>query len=153
VKEDTVNWKGIMIHHTAGRASATIDEVGELHKQRGFKEIGYHFLLRYDGLTARWRVEHGRSERSAGAHCPGANKTHLGVAVAGDYRERSLPPLAASVLVMLLAELCSEYRIATSEIIPHCDRRPTECPGARIVAEMPSIRERVRALLPYAETI
>jgi N-acetylmuramoyl-L-alanine amidase CwlA len=148
-----MRWRGVVIHHTVGRTTASAADIEEVHKKRGFKTIGYHYLVRYDEVAARWLVEDGRSERMAGAHCPGANNTHLGVAVAGDYREREIQPAALSALVMLLTKLCSEHHIDPSDIIPHCDRRPTECPGARIVAEMPSIRERVRALLPYAETI
>jgi N-acetylmuramoyl-L-alanine amidase CwlA len=88
-----------------------------------------------------------------GAHCPGANRTNIGVAVAGNYAKSQPPELALSTLVMLLADLCVTHGIATKDIIPHSDRRPTECPGDQMRAKLVSIRERVESLLPIAGAI
>lgn len=142
------NWRGIVVHHTAGRETASVEEIGRYHvEKRGYKAIGYHFLIRR-GIDG-WIVETGRSMATAGAHCPGANRTHIGVAVAGDWRKIQPPEDAMAVLVMLLTELCATCGIDPSAIIPHCDRRVTECPG--MIAELiHDVRDRVSKLLPVA---
>lgn len=47
-------------------------------KGRGWKDIGYHALIRTDGT-----LEFGRPEHIAGAHCKGHNKNSLGVMLVG----------------------------------------------------------------------
>lgn len=70
----------IIIHCTAtpaGRA-VTAREVEAWHRERGFKTIGYHYLV---GLTGK--VEAGRPESEIGAHCKGHNACSIGVAYVG----------------------------------------------------------------------
>jgi hypothetical protein len=148
------HWRGIVVHHTAGRPDATADEIDRVHREeRGFKMIGYHYLVRHDVLLARWLVELGRPLTMDGAHCPGANRTHIGVAVAGNYAKSQPPELALSTLVMLLADLCVTHDIETAQIVGHCDRRATECPGAMMMEKLPAIRARVANLLPIVQAI
>ena len=147
-------WKGVVLHHTAGRRDASASDIDHMHRtERGFRAIGYNYLVRYNSLRLAWEVQDGRPLTMDGAHCPGANKTHIGVAVAGDYCEERVPEHALSVLVMLLTDLCVTHGIATKDIIPHSDRRPTECPGDQMRAKLVSIRERVESLLPIAGAI
>ena len=148
------NWRGIVVHHTAGSSTASVDEIDHIHRtERGFKAIGYHYLVRYASLRRVWEVQAGRPLTMDGAHCPGANRTHIGVAVAGDYRWRRPPELALSTLVMLLTDLCATHDIDPNDIIPHSDRRPTECPGDGMRDVMSDIRQRVKSLLPIAAAI
>ena len=147
-------WRGIIVHHTAGRSDASAEQIDHVHRtERGFRAIGYHWLVRYDRLLRRWTVEAGRPETDDGAHCPGKNRTHLGVALAGDYRRTQPPTLALSTLVMLLTDLCARHSISPAEIRPHSEYRETECPGDQMRRALPVMRGRVADLLPVAEAI
>ena len=62
-------------------------EIDQWHKQRGFTEIGYHYVIRRNG-----DVEIGRPERNPGAHVSGHNTGSIGVClVGGKARGRENP--------------------------------------------------------------
>lgn len=70
----------IVIHCTAspnGRP-VTVQTVAQWHKARGFKTIGYHYLVGVDGS-----VGVGRDEEQAGAHAAGFNAHSIGVCMVG----------------------------------------------------------------------
>lgn len=72
--------KYIIVHCTAtpeGR-EVTVPEINRWHKQRGFKSIGYHYVIYLDGS-----IHKGRSETVIGAHCKGYNDCSIGVAYVG----------------------------------------------------------------------
>lgn len=48
------------------------------HKMRGFKDIGYHFIIREDG-----EIEVGRMMNEVGAHCKGHNMDSIGTCLIG----------------------------------------------------------------------
>lgn len=75
-----MTWKYIMLHCTATPAERIItrEDIDRYHRQRGFREIGYHFIVHPDG-----RVEEGRALSQMGAHCKGWNYTAIGVAYIG----------------------------------------------------------------------
>ena len=60
----------IIIHCSATRAGQdfTAADIDRWHRQRGFRSIGYHFVVRLDGT-----VEPGRDVALDGAHCTGWN--------------------------------------------------------------------------------
>lgn len=70
----------IIIHCSAtpeGR-NVTITDIEAWHKQRGFSEIGYHYVIYLDGS-----VHIGREESKVGAHCLGHNANSIGVCYIG----------------------------------------------------------------------
>ena len=70
----------IIIHCSAtpeGRDHSVAD-VTAWHRARGFRTIGYHYLVHIDG-----RVERGRPESEIGAHCLGHNARSIGVCYVG----------------------------------------------------------------------
>lgn len=70
----------IIIHCSAtpeGRNVTTAD-IEAWHKQRGFSEIGYHYVIYLDGS-----VHIGREESKVGAHCLGHNANSIGVCYIG----------------------------------------------------------------------
>lgn len=56
----------------------TASDINAMHKARGFRKIGYHFFVRYDGTR-----EVGRSLDEVGAHVAGHNTGNIGVCYAG----------------------------------------------------------------------
>ena len=75
----------IIVHCTATRAgrSVTACEIDIWHKARGWKGIGYHYVVMLDGVVVA-----GRSENEVGAHCNGKNATSIGVVYVGGLEHR-----------------------------------------------------------------
>jgi N-acetylmuramoyl-L-alanine amidase len=70
----------IIIHCSAtpeGRHT-TVEDIRRWHKERGFADIGYHYVIYIDGS-----VHKGRLIEQQGAHCLGQNKNSIGVCYIG----------------------------------------------------------------------
>ena len=57
-----------------------VEEIREWHLERGFDDIGYHFVIRKDGT-----IERGRWVGYVGAHCRGKNRDSIGVCYVGGW--------------------------------------------------------------------
>lgn len=53
-------------------------DIDKWHKQRGFKKIGYHYVVMLNG-----EIETGRKPDEIGAHCEGHNADSIGVCYVG----------------------------------------------------------------------
>ncbi len=78
--------KWITIHYTAtvvGGPAVTIETIDRWHRERGFREVGYHFYGRLDGSeeTGRDVLADGRFE--PGAHSRGENSASVSVCYEG----------------------------------------------------------------------
>lgn len=79
----------IIIHCTAtpeGR-DVTVGQVTQWHRARGFRTIGYHYLVSLDGT-----VHAGRAPEEVGAHCLGHNARSIGVCYVGGLDRDTLRP-------------------------------------------------------------
>ena len=66
----------IIIHCSATREGqpVTVDDIRRFHvMQRGWRDIGYHYVVTLDGM-----VHAGRPESQVGAHCLGHNAHSIG---------------------------------------------------------------------------
>ena len=115
----------IVVHcaDTPAKMDVGAAEIRRWHQERGWKDIGYHFVVRRNG-----EVEKGRHHPHLGAHVLGHNAVSLGICMVGretnytDAQWRSL-----SWLVRLAVEY---YRGA--KVVGHCDLEPVKkrfCPG------------------------
>lgn len=70
----------IIIHCSAVRPNQTSSaaQIDQWHKKRGWKCIGYHYVIRRDGS-----IERGRPESMVGAHCLNHNQHSIGVCYEG----------------------------------------------------------------------
>jgi len=70
----------IIIHCSATREGEDISAstIDKWHKKRGWKGIGYHFVVRLNGI-----IETGRMLNECGAHTKGENCTSIGVCYIG----------------------------------------------------------------------
>lgn len=77
----------LVVHCSATKPSMDWgrDEIDRSHRQRGFFEIGYHFVIRRDG-----RVEQGRPLNRQGAHASGYNHISVGVVLVGGVSEKDV---------------------------------------------------------------
>ena len=55
-----------------------VEEVREWHRDRGFDDVGYHYIIRRDGT-----IENGRPVEKQGAHVKGHNSDTIGVCLIG----------------------------------------------------------------------
>lgn len=81
----------IVVHCAATRPSMDIgaDEIRRWHRQQGWLDIGYHFVIRRDGT-----LETGRPETQRGAHARGFNHKSLGICLVGGVAEDGKTPEA-----------------------------------------------------------
>jgi N-acetylmuramoyl-L-alanine amidase len=125
----------IIVHCTAtpeGR-NVTAKDIDNWHRQRGWRCIGYHYVVRLDG-----RVEPGRGESETGAHCVGHNSISIGVVYAGGLDGKGQPADTRTeqqkvALRSLLTELKARY--PQSEIHGHRDFAAKACPCFDATAE------------------
>jgi N-acetylmuramoyl-L-alanine amidase len=77
--------KRIVLHCAATKPSQDIDAdtIREWHLARGWSDIGYHYVIKLDGI-----VESGRPLSLMGAHARGHNKNSVGICYIGglDYK-------------------------------------------------------------------
>ena len=80
--------ENIVIHCSATKPSMEIGsrEIRSWHLARGWKDIGYHFVIRRNG-----KIELGRSVAIRGAHVRGHNATSIGICYVGGIAENGDP--------------------------------------------------------------
>lgn len=78
----------IILHCTAtpDGEDFTVDQIRKWHLDRGFKDIGYHWIVYRDGS-----VHAGRQEAIAGAHTSNHNYDSIGVCYVGGCDNRLNP--------------------------------------------------------------
>lgn len=87
----------------------TVDDIDRWHKARGWKCIGYHYVIYRDGS-----IHKGRSEEQVGAHCVNHNKHSIGVCYIGGLSKDGQPtdtrtPAQREAMLKLLQELKTKY--------------------------------------------
>lgn len=108
-------------------------EIDRWHQQRGFKRIGYHYVIRLNG-----QVEEGRQLKDQGAHCEGHNAHSVGICYVGGLDTQRRPcdtrtPQQKESLRHLVAALQVMYPKAT--IHGHNEFARKACPCFDVRAE------------------
>ncbi len=119
----------IIVHCTATPAGreVTVAEIERWHRQRGFRGIGYHYVVYLDGT-----IHLGRPLHEAGAHCRGHNAHSIGVCYVGGLGADGRTPkdtrseAQRRALQELLRELKRQYPQAA--IHGHRDYSSKACP-------------------------
>lgn len=75
----------IAVHCTASREgqAMTVEQIRAGHKEKGWSDIGYHYVVTLDG-----RVHLGRDVDVAGAHVSGYNSNSIGISYVGGLENR-----------------------------------------------------------------
>lgn len=95
-----------MIHCLATKEGVdySAEQVRSWHvNQRGFRDIGYHFLIHLDGT-----IEKGRPIGQSGAHAKGYNKHSIGVAYVGGLDKNGKPKDTRTVAQYHALRRCTE---------------------------------------------
>lgn len=100
----------------------TAQDIDGWHRARGFSQIGYHEVIRRDGLRER-----GRPYNVVGAHCKGENHDSLGVCYVG----RSQPTVEQFRSILeIYQDFKRMFQIPWSAWHGHYEFNPgKECPG------------------------
>ena len=70
----------IIVHcsDTPDDRQVSVDEIRSWHKERGWSDIGYHYVIHQNG-----KIENGRPVAKKGAHCSGENHDSIGICLIG----------------------------------------------------------------------
>ena len=110
----------------AGRDN-TVADITAWHKDRGFRTIGYHYVIYRDGS-----IHTGRPVQEIGAHCKGHNAHSIGIcyiggkSADGKRHEDTRTPEQKEALLSLLRQLKAQYPNAT--VYGHRDFSSKPCP-------------------------
>lgn len=126
----------IIIHCAAtpeGR-NFTVEDIRRWHLQRGFRDIGYHYVIYLDGS-----VHTGRPIEQIGAHTSGYNANSIGICYIGGCAKDGKTPkdtrteAQRSALVKLVAELRAKFPGAT--VHGHNEFANKACPSFNVQKE------------------
>jgi N-acetylmuramoyl-L-alanine amidase len=79
--------KYLVVHCSATKPSMNIGaaEIDRWHRQKGWRKIGYHFVIKRDGT-----IEPGRGLTEIGAHAAGYNSVSIGICLVGGVSEQDV---------------------------------------------------------------
>jgi N-acetylmuramoyl-L-alanine amidase len=105
-------------------------EIRRWHIQdRGFRDIGYHYVVRRSGVVEVGRYENGDSileGKEIGAHVAGKNADSLGICWVGRDHITSEQKAA---LLRLVANLMRTHGVSANRVFGHCELDPRKtCP-------------------------
>lgn len=158
----------IIVHHTASanvtdysreRAHALARAIQTYHMDvQGWIDTGQHFTVSRGAFVLEGRhhslaaLESG--ERLVrGAHCVGQNTAAIGIENEGTYMTEEPPAAQFSALADLCAHVCRQYGVSPSEIYGHRDFNRTACPGDRLYAMLPRLRQDVARRLGSTQPV
>lgn len=122
--------KFLVVHCSASPPKVKVDRnvIDRWHRERGFLCIGYHFVIRRDGV-----VEKGRELDEVGAHVAGHNAESIGICLAGGVNAEMKPEDnftddQYAALALVLRDLLKTYTRAA--IVGHTQLDPKKaCPS------------------------
>lgn len=140
----------IVIHHVGipdGDTSAVA--IHRAHLANGWAGIGYHYVIRKNGV-----IERGRPLAVVGAHAYGENYHTVGINVTGNFDKEVPTDAQMKSLTELVTALCRIYHIdpGPATIVGHRDVNSTDCPGKNLYRLLPQLRDDVELNL-YAEKL
>lgn len=106
----------------------TVEDIDRCHRQRGFRCIGYHYVIYRDGS-----IHPGRPVAREGAHCLGHNADSIGICYIGGVDAAGKPKdtrtlLQKKALTLLVSDLCRQYNILRINVYGHNEFAAKSCP-------------------------
>lgn len=143
------HWKWIVIHHSATPSGSAVF-FDRAHRQKGWDELGYHFVIGNGTGSRDGQIEVGPRwpKQKWGAHAKTADNQYndygIGICLVGNFEIDR--PTAAQIrsLAKLTAYLMQTYHIPADHVIGHGQAKPTDCPGRHIsIAEIRRLASRL----------
>lgn len=112
----------------------TVADIDRWHRARGYRKIGYHFVIYRDGS-----IHIGRAKNETGAHCIGHNSVSIGICYIGGLSKDGKPedtrtPQQRDAMLSLIEQLKEEYPGVT--IHGHGEFANKACPCFNIPEEL-----------------
>lgn len=128
-------WRFIIVHHSA-TASGDAASFDRAHRNRGWDELGYHFVIGNGSASGDGQVEVGSRwwKQKHGAHCKVRghdeyNELGIGICLVGNFNQGRPSPAQMRALVSMTRRLMERYGIPKSRVLGHSHLAPTDCPG------------------------
>lgn len=122
----------LVLHCSATKEgkNVTVADIDRWHRERGFKKIGYHYVIYLDGS-----IHTGRGLEEVGAHVTGHNATTIGICYVGGLDASGNPkdtrtPEQKAAIVYLLESLREKFPKA--RICGHRDFSPDKNGNGKI---------------------
>ena len=120
----------IIVHCTATPEGKdfTVDDIRRWHKEQGWSDIGYHYVIYRDGS-----IHEGRDVRYSGAHCTGHNANSIGVVYVGGVGKNgkttkdTRTKAQKKALLQVMRTLRAAY--PSARIYGHRDFAKKDCPS------------------------
>jgi hypothetical protein len=155
----------LIIHHgassnTSSNWAGVVASYFDYHvNSNGWSDIGYNYLVAPDGTLF---VGRGGGENVQGAHMCARNTNTMGVCMIGNYVSEQPTTVSIDKLVKILAWKASangidplgtsslaNYGLNLANVCGHQDGcggpSSTDCPGNTVWAQLPTIRQRIKA--------
>lgn len=120
----------IILHCSASRCDKDFDvnDIKEWHLQRGFTDVGYHYIIKLNG-----EIQEGRNIRTIGAHCKGYNYGSIGICYIGGLDEEGNPFDTRTLeqkdaLFELVDDLLLAYDLTIEDVHCHYEYAKKLCP-------------------------
>ena len=130
----------VTIHHTVSwnpyiGSYSNVENIAQYHVSKGWKGIGYHYLIDPNGLVFITNYI-----KSISYHAGESNDYSVGIALAGDFREES-PDISQILAARRLVKFLRGWLPKSLAIIPHKRMwgSATACPGNEIEIWMDQI--------------
>jgi N-acetylmuramoyl-L-alanine amidase len=159
---DSFTWAGsrswdkvkyLVIHHSvtnpSGNNKNDVDYIAQLHKNRGWGGVGYHFIITPDGM-----VYYVGDISTSRANVADKNDFVIGICMVGDFT-KGLP---TDGQVLSAHDLCkfliNDVPALTNikdwcNVVGHKDLQATQCPGTSWKGTGDSMYERIKNRIPY----
>lgn len=110
----------------------TTADIKRWHLDRGFSDIGYHYVIYLDGS-----IHKGREESQIGAHVSGYNSKSIGICYIGglDKNKKSKDTRTIEqkeALFRLVHDIIIKYNLTLENVHGHYERAPKTCPCFKI---------------------
>ena len=134
-RKKSERWECIVVHHSATPLGGA-KRFDRAHRERGFDELGYHFVIGNGTDTADGQVEVGPRWKAQkyGAHCRSRqdyyNEHGIGICLVGNFDDGCPTAAQTQSLARLVRYLSRTYDIPAKKVFTHGGvTGMTHCPG------------------------
>lgn len=128
--------KYIVLHYSATYPDQDLDvnDIRKMHLARKFKDVGYHYVIKRNGV-----IQKGREDHVVGAHVAGHNSGSIGICCIGGLERATGPNVGVDnrttaqieSTIRLVNSLMNTY--PNAKVVGHRDLAPTQCPGFDVI--------------------
>lgn len=123
--------KQIILHCSATKAGQNFKaaDIRKWHKQQGWADIGYHYVIDLDGT-----IEPGRDEKYVGAHVTGQNANSIGICYIGGLdttgkTKDTRTQQQKEAMFSLVKKLLNRYGLTINQVHCHNEYAAKDCPS------------------------